>query len=129
MTRERAWSREPALSFHIIKPACNHLKQQIVLALVFPIKWEQIFIIKSCNMKWNAIISKLQYEKSVNRAIEIYHAMPGTEEKDELTLLLIMIKDYEQRHRELPAPGSQKMQSILNYCSNNPSGNHQLDLI
>ena len=67
-------------------------------------------------MKWNAIITKIQYEKSLNRATELSHALPGTDEKDELTLLLIMIKDYEQRHTEMAEPGSRKLKII--------SGNH-----
>ena len=66
-------------------------------------------------MKWYAIITKIQYEKALNRATELSHALPGTDEKDELTLLLIMIKDYEQRHTEMAEPGSRKLQITGNH--------------
>jgi hypothetical protein len=46
-------------------------------------------------MKWNAIITKSQYEKALKRASEISNALPGSSENDELLLLRILIKDYE----------------------------------
>jgi len=49
-------------------------------------------------MKWNAIISKSQYEKALRRASEISNALPGSSENDELRLLHILIKDYEEMH-------------------------------
>ncbi|HEY4936033.1 MAG TPA: hypothetical protein VII44_05605 [Puia sp.] len=56
-------------------------------------------------MKWNAIISKSQYEKALSRTKEISYVLPGSKEEDELALLLILIKDYENRHIEIPGPG------------------------
>ncbi len=53
---------------------------------------------KSEIMKWNAIISKSQYEKAIKRSSEISNALPGTDENDELRLLQILIKDYEELH-------------------------------
>jgi hypothetical protein len=53
---------------------------------------------KSEIMKWNAIISKSQYEKAIKRSSEISNALPGTSENDELRLLKILIKDYEDMH-------------------------------
>lgn len=53
---------------------------------------------KSEIMKWNAIISKSQYEKAIKRSTEISSALPGTSENDELRLLQILIKDYEDMH-------------------------------
>ncbi len=53
---------------------------------------------KSEIMKWNAIISKSQYEKAIKRSSEISNALPGTNENDELRLLQILIKDYEDMH-------------------------------
>jgi hypothetical protein len=49
-------------------------------------------------MKWNAIITKSQYEKALKRASEISNALPGSSENDELLLLHILIKDYEHMH-------------------------------
>jgi len=63
---------------------------------------EFIVCFKSSNMKWNAIITKSQYEKTLSRKVELSHALPGSKEEDELALLLILIKDYENRHMEVP---------------------------
>jgi hypothetical protein len=54
---------------------------------------------KSEIMKWNAIISKSQYEKALRRVSEISNALPGSSENDELRLLHILIKDYEDMHK------------------------------
>lgn len=56
-------------------------------------------------MKWNAIITKSQYEKALKRRIEISQSLPGSKEEDELALLHILIKDYESRHIEMPGFG------------------------
>lgn len=53
---------------------------------------------KSEIMKWNAIISKSQYEKALKRASEISNSLPGSSDNDELHLLQILIKDYEDMH-------------------------------
>jgi hypothetical protein len=63
------------------------------------IKYRGIILhFKSEIMKWNAIISKSQYEKALKRASEISNALPGSSENDELRLLHILIKDYEDMH-------------------------------
>lgn len=49
-------------------------------------------------MKWNAIISKSQYERALKRASEISNSMPGSSDNDELRLLQILIRDYENMH-------------------------------
>jgi hypothetical protein len=66
------------LSFHQIQGTLLHFKSEI--------------------MKWNAIITKSQYEKATRRASEISNALPGTRENDELLLLHILIRDYENMH-------------------------------
>jgi hypothetical protein len=52
-------------------------------------------------MKWNAIITKAQYERALRRSTEISNAFPDSREGDELSLLLILIKDYEDSHIEI----------------------------
>jgi len=52
-------------------------------------------------MKWNAIITKSQYEKALKRVTEVSPALPGSEDEDELRLLSILIKDYEDRQSEM----------------------------
>ena len=49
-------------------------------------------------MKWEAIETEEDYNKAVIRAIEIFHAEPNTPEDDELEILCLLIKDYEDRH-------------------------------
>ena len=36
------------------------------------------------------------------RLLEIFHASPKTPESDELDLLLVLVKDYDDKHYELP---------------------------
>jgi HTH-type transcriptional regulator/antitoxin HigA len=45
-----------------------------------------------------------EYKKALSRTIEIFHAEEGTPESDELDLLLLLVKDYEDRHYEIPNP-------------------------
>jgi hypothetical protein len=62
-------------------------------------KYRRLYLhFKSEIMKWNAIISKSQYEKALKRASEISKALPGSSDNDELRLLQILIKDYEDLH-------------------------------
>lgn len=60
-------------------------------------------------MKWNAIITKSQYEKALKRRIEISQSLSGSVDDDELALLHILIKDYENRHIEMPGLGFNAM--------------------
>lgn len=45
-----------------------------------------------------------EYKEVVKRTIEIFHAEEGSPESDELDLLLLLVKDYEDRHYEIPNP-------------------------
>jgi hypothetical protein len=56
-------------------------------------------------MKWNAIITKSQYEKALKRTTELSNNLPGSNEEDELTLILMLIKDYENRQSEMLGQG------------------------
>jgi HTH-type transcriptional regulator / antitoxin HigA len=53
-------------------------------------------------MNWKVIKNKTVYNKSLKRAMEIFQAEDGTREADELDLLLVLIKDYEDKHIVLP---------------------------
>ena len=48
-------------------------------------------------MKWIAIITRSQYEKTLQREKELAQATPGSKEDDERKLLRMLIKDYEER--------------------------------
>ncbi|MFT4093728.1 MAG: helix-turn-helix domain-containing protein [Niabella sp.] len=53
-------------------------------------------------MDWKVIKTENQHHKAVKRAMEIFHAEPGTPEDDELGVLLVLIKDYEDRTIIMP---------------------------
>lgn len=48
-------------------------------------------------MKWKIITTDLEHNKAIKRAMEIFHAEPNTPDDDELGLLIVLIKDYEDR--------------------------------
>jgi HTH-type transcriptional regulator / antitoxin HigA len=54
-------------------------------------------------MKWGALKTKIAYEAAVNRALSIFHAEEGSAECEELKLLLVLIKEYEESHIAIPA--------------------------
>ena len=48
--------------------------------------------------------TEVEYKKALKRTIEIFHAEEGTPESDELDILLLLVKDYEDRNYTLPDP-------------------------
>ena len=53
-------------------------------------------------MNWGVIKNEAQYQKALKRAMTIFHAENGTAEAEELALLLVLVKDYEDKHIQLP---------------------------
>ena len=53
-------------------------------------------------MNWKVIKTEAQYQKAVKRAMLIFHAQERTPESEELALLLVLIRDYEDRHISIP---------------------------
>ncbi|MEO8150797.1 MAG: helix-turn-helix domain-containing protein [Bacteroidia bacterium] len=53
-------------------------------------------------MKWKIIKTETAYKKAVKRTLAIFHAKEGSVEADELALLLLLIKDYEQKNIHIP---------------------------
>jgi HTH-type transcriptional regulator/antitoxin HigA len=53
-------------------------------------------------MDWKVIKTKAEHNKALKRTMAIFQAEPGTSESDELELLLVLIKDYEDKHIVLP---------------------------
>lgn len=53
-------------------------------------------------MNWNVIKTEAAYQKAIKRTIAIFHAEEGTREANELALLLVLVKDYEDKHIHLP---------------------------
>lgn len=57
---------------------------------------------KKNQMDWKVIKTRTQYNKTVRRLMEIFHARADTPEADELDLLLVLVKDYEDKNIPLP---------------------------
>ena len=53
-------------------------------------------------MNWKVIKTEAEHKIAVKRAMEIFHAEPETPEDDELGVLLILIKDYEDKNYPMP---------------------------
>ena len=49
-------------------------------------------------MNWNILKTETEYLKAITRTLVIFHANEGTPEADELALLLLLVKDYEDKH-------------------------------
>ena len=53
-------------------------------------------------MNWKVIKKETDYKKAIKRSLNIFHATDGSKEAEELALLLVLIKDYEDKHIPLP---------------------------
>jgi len=53
-------------------------------------------------MNWKVLKSEKDYSKASLRLMEIFHAEPNSPENDELELLLVLVKDYDEKHYQLP---------------------------
>jgi HTH-type transcriptional regulator / antitoxin HigA len=54
-------------------------------------------------MTHKVIRTEAAYKKIIKRSIAIFEAKEATAEADELALLLVLIKDYEDKHIQMPA--------------------------
>ena len=53
-------------------------------------------------MDWKILKTENEHKAALKRAMEIFHAEPNTPEDDELGVLLLLIKDYEDRTVKMP---------------------------
>lgn len=53
-------------------------------------------------MNWKVLKTEKDYNKATGRMMEIFNAKPNTPEDDELGVLILLIKDYDERHYPLP---------------------------
>lgn len=53
-------------------------------------------------MNWKVLKTEEDYNKASIRMMEIFHAQPGTVEGDELDLLIVLIKDFDDKNYQLP---------------------------
>ena len=55
-------------------------------------------------MKVKVLKNEAAYNKALAAADKLFAAKPGTPAGDELELLLLVIKDYEDKHHRVPLP-------------------------
>ncbi len=53
-------------------------------------------------MNWKVLKTEDDYNKASIRLMEIFNTAPNTPESDELDLLIVLIKDYDEKHYHLP---------------------------
>lgn len=53
-------------------------------------------------MNWKVLKTEEDYNNASIRLMEIFHAKPNTSESDELDLLMVLVKDYDDKHYNLP---------------------------
>jgi HTH-type transcriptional regulator / antitoxin HigA len=53
-------------------------------------------------MNWNVLKTEAAYQKAMKRTLAIFQAKEGTQEANELALLLVLIKDYEDKNIHIP---------------------------
>ncbi len=53
-------------------------------------------------MNWKVITTEAEHKKACLRAMKIFHAEPNTPEDDELGVLVLLIKDFEDKHYPMP---------------------------
>jgi len=53
-------------------------------------------------MNWKVLKTEEDYNKASMRLMEIFHAQPNTSEGDELDLLIVLVKDFDDKHYQLP---------------------------
>ena len=53
-------------------------------------------------MNWTILKTEKDYTRANKRMMELFDAAPNTPEDDELGILILLIKDYDERHYVLP---------------------------
>lgn len=53
---------------------------------------------------WKVLKTEPDYKVALKRTIELFHSDENTPEGEELDLLLLLVKDYEDRHYHIPDP-------------------------
>lgn len=53
-------------------------------------------------MNWKVIKTERHYQKALSCTFEIFHTSKNSPEGEELALLLVLLKDYEDKHIVLP---------------------------
>ncbi|MBS1629118.1 MAG: helix-turn-helix domain-containing protein [Bacteroidetes bacterium] len=54
-------------------------------------------------MNWNVLKTEQDYQAAILRSMALFEVEEGSPESDELALLLVLVKDYEDKHIPLPS--------------------------
>jgi len=60
--------------------------------------------VKSKIINWKVLKTEDEHNRASIRMMEIFYAEPNSPEGDELDLLLVLVKDYDDKHYHLPEP-------------------------
>ncbi len=52
---------------------------------------------------WKVLKTEEDYNAATTKLMEIFHAAPGTPQHEELELLIVLVKDYDERNYALPS--------------------------
>lgn len=66
-------------------------------------------------MKIKILKNEREYEAALNYIDTIFDAKPNTPQGEELALLLLVIKDYEEKHHEVAAPDAIEVVKLYMY--------------
>ncbi len=53
-------------------------------------------------MNWKVLKTSEDYQAASIRMMELFHATPGSPDGDELDMLIVLVKDYDDKHYNLP---------------------------
>lgn len=53
-------------------------------------------------MNWKVLKSEEDYNNASIRMMDLFNAAPNTPNSDELDLLIVLVKDYDEKHYQLP---------------------------
>ena len=53
-------------------------------------------------MNWKILKTEEEYQAAIARTLAIFNCSNNTPESDELAVLLLLVKDYEEKHIQLP---------------------------
>jgi HTH-type transcriptional regulator/antitoxin HigA len=73
------------------------MPKQLLLMLIYK-------ILNEIMMNWKVLKTENDYTTATNRLMEIFQAIPGTPEGDEMELLMVLVKDYDDKHYVVPQP-------------------------
>ncbi|PZP46560.1 MAG: hypothetical protein DI598_11990 [Pseudopedobacter saltans] len=63
---------------------------------------KKLMISNRNKMNWKVLKNEEDYTKASNRLMDIFHAEPNTPLGDEMELLTVLVKDYDDSHYEIP---------------------------